>query len=465
MKMNSKIRSQFFSILFCLTAASSLYAQMSQPSDAGRQPIKNTSLIYPFFEKLAQLEENKNGKINIVHIGDSHIQSEHFINAIRKPLQQQFGDGGRGFIFPYNTNKPTSKPYYYLTNAIWQICRNNLPSRCESGTKLGLSGYGFSTKTKQFVFSVEASEASYKFNTIKIVSPTTSLYRLATVAGNEKPIIYNEKSSINYHKVKNGETLDVIAKNYNVSAEAIKKENKMKSNYIRAGRNLRIPITVTETIVDTSMFRPLEYQLQEPFVSVYHQEEPISAIYLLPAKKEILYDLNGLIVEKDDPGIIYNNIGTVGSMIANYNETPLFFEQLPVLSPDLVIVSFGTNESFSSISVEKFINQMELFIKNIRTFCNDVPILVITPPISLLPNKKFNTYILEYSDALSRKENVTLWDLYSFTKGLMGEKEDFAAIKIYKDYIHYTNEGYINQGTAFANELLNEYKYYKRSRE
>jgi LysM repeat protein len=440
-------------IFFCLVMAQVLYAQ-----------ILNVQLLYPFFEKLANFEKNKEGKINIVHVGDSHIQSEPFINAIRNPLQQQFGDGGRGFIFPYTLNKQIGMPYFFATNATWQMCRNSLPSKCTRGTEFGLSGYGFSTKTEPFVFSVEASEDKYNFNTIKVVSPMTSFYNIATVDMNMKPIIHKQKPSITLHRVKRGETIDIIAKKYNVFSATIKKENKMRSNNIYVGRNLRIPITVTETSVDTSIFRSLEYKSQEPLISVYHQEKPISTIYLLPARKQSLYNLNGLVVEKDAPGLIYHSIGSVGAAVISYNETPLFFKQLPVLQPDLIIVSFGTNESYSSVSAVRYIEQLELFIKNIRMFCHNVPIIVTTPQISLLRNKKFNTYILEYSNALVRKEDVAIWDLYSFLNKLMGPEKDISATKISKDYVHYTNEGYINQGTAFVSNLLNEYKYYNQSR-
>jgi len=358
-------------ILFCLVAASSLYAQT----------IKNVSLLYPFFEKLVQLEKSKKGKINIVHIGDSHIQPEFFTNAIREPLQRQFGDGGRGFIFPYSVNKKVGGPYHYATDSIWQICRNHQSFRCESGTEFGLSGYGFSTKAESFVFSVEAGENRYKFNTIKIVSPTASSYSFAMDAGDN--------------------------------------------------------------------------QLQEPFVSVYHQKKPISEISFLPNKKQELYSLNGLIVEKDGPGLIYHNIGVLGVMASDFNATPLFFEQLPVLLPDLVIISLGTNESFHDVTAEAFIEQIELFIKNVRTFCKDVPVLVTSPPISLLNGGEFNTYILEYTNALLQKENIASWDLYSFT---------LTAKKIAGDNIHYTKGGYNDQGAAFAGDFFKEYKNYKRNR-
>jgi len=436
-------------IFFYLMAAFSSYSQE-------QHSIKNVSLLYPLFEKLVRLEKNKDGKVNIVHVGDSHIQADIFTNVIREPLQQQFGDGGHGFIFPYTLNKTINGPYTFFSNAVWQTCKNSLPTRCSTGTELGLSGYGFSTKTEQFVLSVEANDDKYNFNTIKIASPATSSYRLAIVDGDKKPIIYKEKTNVNIHNVKKGETIDIIAKNYNVSAAAIKKENKMKSNYIRR-KNLRIPITITESSIDTSMFRQLEYP--------YHQDKPISAIYLLPTQKQAIYNLNGLIVEKDVPGLIYHAIGTIGSTASNFNANPLFFEQFPLLSPDLVIISFGTNESFNNLSAENFIASLEQFINNIRRFCPNVPVLVTTPQLSYFPRKKFNTYILEYSNALLQKDNIAIWDLYSYLKHLIGPDENLAAIKIANDKVHYTLEGYVNQGNAFVSDFLNEYEHYKRSLE
>ncbi|MCL1967815.1 MAG: SGNH/GDSL hydrolase family protein [Fibromonadales bacterium] len=371
--MNSKITI----MLFYLAAVSSLYAQ-----------ILNVSLLHPFFEKLIQLEEKKNGKVSIVHIGDSHVQPDYFTHAIRQPLQQKFGDGGRGFIFPYNLNKHVAaRPYHFTSNAAWKICRNNQPHKCDPGTEFGLSGYGFSTKAEQFVLSVKAREDKHKFNTIKIVSPTASLYSLKQ-----------------------------------------------------------------------------KYQLREPFVLEYHQKKPISSISFFPAKKLELYSLNGLVVEKDAPGLIYHNIGVLGSMVSNFNANPLFFEQLPVLMPDLVIVSLGTNESFNDVTAEKYIEQVELFINNTRKLCQNVPVLITTPPISLLSEKRFNTYILEYTNALLKKDNIAIWDLYSFLDRLMGPEKDISAIKITGDDVHYTFDGYVYQGAAFAKDFLNEYEHYKRSR-
>lgn len=52
---------------------------------------------------------NADTLFNIVHIGDSHIQADVATAVVRKHLQQQFGDGGRGLVVPFRlagTNQP-----------------------------------------------------------------------------------------------------------------------------------------------------------------------------------------------------------------------------------------------------------------------------------------------------------------------------------------------------------------------
>ncbi|MDR2999964.1 MAG: GDSL-type esterase/lipase family protein [Fibromonadaceae bacterium] len=362
----------------------------------------NVSHLYPFFERLIQFEADTAGKINVVHIGDSHVQSNSFSNAMRRLLQRTFGNGGYGFVFPYRFNRPgsSSGTFRFITDTQWQVCRNNQLSRCDQGTEFGLSGYGLSTASEEFVVKLEVVDSRFMFNTIKVVSPDTpSTFNLAA---------------------KNG--------------------------------------------TDTSLFKPLKYQQEKQHVAEYRQDELVSEIYLVPAKKQPIYNFNGIILERDDKGLIYHNIGTVGSMASHFNATPLFFEQLPVLTPDLFIVSFGTNESFSRISAENFINNMDLLIANIRKLSPNVPVIVTTPPTSLLRDGRPNTFVEEYSSALMQAADFAVWDLYSFTGGFMGAIENPAATNLTQDNIHYTVQGYNNQGTAFAGTILHDYEKYKQFR-
>src|SRR6056297_2082300 len=57
-----------------------------------------------FFSQWKSLILNGDKKIEILHIGDSHIQADFFTGRIRSRLQEFFPGsiGARGIIFPYN---------------------------------------------------------------------------------------------------------------------------------------------------------------------------------------------------------------------------------------------------------------------------------------------------------------------------------------------------------------------------
>lgn len=54
----------------------------------------------PWLEKLHQLEQGKKVKFRILQLGDSHTASDFFSGELRKKLQQHWGDGGIGWIYP-----------------------------------------------------------------------------------------------------------------------------------------------------------------------------------------------------------------------------------------------------------------------------------------------------------------------------------------------------------------------------
>ena len=101
--------------------------------------VQNATAIRTFFEKLYQLEQTKQGKINIVHIGDSHIQADLFTAKIRSQFQNVYGNGGFGFTFPYSVAKTNnSAPIRYSASGSFQSYRNLY---ADSSKPVGLSGF------------------------------------------------------------------------------------------------------------------------------------------------------------------------------------------------------------------------------------------------------------------------------------------------------------------------------------
>lgn len=425
--------------------------------------ITNTSALNLFFEKLYQVEQEKKGQINIVHIGDSHIAADLFSGAIRKRLQERFGNAGCGFSFPYSLAKTNGSHFArYTSNVSWGSRKNiSVPD----GTIIGLSGIGLYTK-EDFAIEINTRDNSYDFNTIKIITPGNK--PMFDVATSSKEVKLESKvpKKIN-HRIKSGEVLGTIAEKYNISVSQLKKANGLKSDNIRAGRTLKIPTReMQKKVIKRSEFIPLGLEA-DSLSHFYHSNQPLSKLYLLPNKSAKEYNLSGLVLEKDDAGILYHSIGVNGAKSSDYNKYPLFFEQLPALKPDLLVISLGTNESFDKMTAADFMVQLTLFIENVRAKNPDVCIVVTTPSPSLFKRKYPNTFAADYSKNIMMQETqneYASWDMYTVMGGLFGVPRNAAKGLIAKDRVHYTRDGYEKQGRKFTEAFLNAYNNFKTNR-
>ncbi|MEO4006242.1 GDSL-type esterase/lipase family protein [Flavobacterium sp. CAU 1735] len=432
-----------------------------QPVVYGDNKIANTAALQKFFEKLYTLEVTGKGKVNILHVGDSHIQADLFTGVIRKNLQYKFGNAGLGFSFPYNLAK-TNGSYYvrYSSNESWSSYRNINPV---NGNPVGLSGIALTTNAKDFAVEINVKDPAYEFNTLKILTPQGQ--NLFDVATSSKTIVLesNVPKKIN-HKIKKGEVISIIAEKYNVSVAELKKANGLKNNNIRAGKTLRIPTNeMQKKSIKRSEFIPLSLEQQDGVYS-YYNAETIKKIYLLPNKNASKFALNGLVFEKDNPGIVYNSIGVNGAKFSDYNKYPLFFDQVPALHPDLVIVSLGTNETFDKMDVTAYMAQLNQFVETIKQKNPEAEILVMTPPPSLLYRRSLNTFAADYTREIntqSESKQHAVWDMFSIFGGLYGVNRNYRQGLMSGDKVHYSKAGYEKQGTLFTEALLQAYENYK----
>ena len=77
----------------------------------------NNSDLSIFFNRL---QNSSTDTINIVHIGDSHIQADMSTKRTRTLLQNKFGNAGRGIIIPFKLSKTNEPRDYSITStSIW----------------------------------------------------------------------------------------------------------------------------------------------------------------------------------------------------------------------------------------------------------------------------------------------------------------------------------------------------------
>ena len=437
--------------------------------------LYNAKALTPFFEKLKALDTLKDRKLNIVHIGDSHIQGDAMTSQIRQRFQSQFGNAGLGFVFPYSLIHTNGERYVrFSSNITWDSQKNT--SRDNTGT-IGIAGYSLLTNNKNFVIELNIKNKDYSFNTLRILTPNNQ--HLFDLAISKTGIPLRPARAVRrtayknlFHKVQKGETLYALSKKYKTTERKIQQANNLKGNTIREGAMLKIPteerVVSTAASVGSSVamnnFEPLPGDNISSLGYTYNNLNGLDRIYLTPNSERSNFALNGIVLENDQNGIIYHAIGVNGARFSDYNKCSLFFDQIQALQPDLIIVSLGTNEAFGRLSAENYDKQVENFIAQIREHYGNCPILLTSPPPSLFKKKLPNPYCEQYTHVLidnSVKKNYGVFDLYNVLGGSEGMSKLIAENLISHDRVHYTHSGYEEQGGRLYNALMSNYLQYK----
>jgi len=354
------------------------------------------------FKKFNKLILSGEGNINIIQIGDSHIQADYLSGRFRQRIQTFFqgGTGGRGFIFPYsmaNTNNPQNYKINYKGN--WETCRNIDKNK---NCNIGLSGITVSTTDTLTSVSIKLRNKElpkYDFNKINI---------------------YHALDSFSY---------------------------KVRLVY-----------------PDTLIYR--EENFEDGITSIILNEytDSIKLEFRKTSAIQNRFELYGFSLETNDPGVIYHAIGVNGAETASYLRCNLFESHLKALHPDLIIVSLGTNDAypkyFNPKVFEENYNALILKIKNVYP---EIPLLLTVPGDSYRFRKYLNEDLLKVRNIifeLAMKHNSSVWDFYSVMGGqnaiYLWHKNNLAG----SDRLHFTKEGYILQGELMFNAFLKKYDEY-----
>lgn len=454
-------------IVFSQSMANAMYEYkkrmpLKEWSDLSEQnlSIYNAKALNSFFEELDVLYSSNTGKVRISQIGDSHIQAGFFSSKARKNLQQVFGNAGLGFTFPHRLAKSNGISELRYTSSIpWDSKRNIHATESDF---VGLSGFSLQTNEQDFAIGLEVKEDAYAFNSLRVFSPNLQpMFSLAHA--NREILLKNFSIERKTHIIKSGEALSIIARNYGVSVAQIKQANNLRSDAIRAGAKLIIPVKTNKPEpIDRTAFDLLPF-IEKDNGFVYKLPELSHSIWLLPNEGLKSFALNGVALERDNPGLIYDGIGVNGARFADYNKTKLFFDQLGVLQPNLMVISLGTNEAFDKLEKEKYVTELALFIENVREVLPETSLLFTTPPPSLVRKSAPNVFAEEYATEmlnLAEEYNVAVWDLYKVLGGNEKIRSNYSNGMVARDFIHYTKQGYEQTGALFSEALLQAFFQY-----
>lgn len=170
--------------------------------------------------------------------------------------------------------------------------------------------------------------------------------------------------------------------------------------------------------------------------------------------------------------VSYTDMGVNGATCLTFTH-PERIAAIAALRPELLILSFGTNESHNrSYNAHVHYQQMDELVGLLRDSLPDVPIVLTTPPgsyESFRQRRRQRTYAINPRTAkavntiqtYARTHRLAVWDLYNVAGGSRRACKNWQAAGLMRpDHVHYMPEGYILQGELLYEALIKAYNYY-----
>jgi lysophospholipase L1-like esterase len=133
----------------------------------------STKNLVLFVDKLKSLKNKTLHKdISIIHIGDSHIQGGAFSNTIKNGLENYFGKGGIGLVFPHKLARTNGfyNPNFSSKNN-WTSKKNtSITGQLDSG----IMGYVIQSKEANIQINYINKKDSCRFDRIKVFAQTAN---------------------------------------------------------------------------------------------------------------------------------------------------------------------------------------------------------------------------------------------------------------------------------------------------
>ncbi len=349
--------------------------------------------------RLEHLITSGEGRINIVHIGGSHIQAGSFTGQMRTRFQQLNGgmNAGWGFMFPYRISRTNSPFGYYIRyNGSWRSFRN-VESR-KSGI-LGVGGIAVTTSAPRAELTIlleKENTLDYAFNSFRVYYQNTP-------------------------------------KNYEVEID---------SDLVKS-------VEKTDDYIDFSLTRRVD-SLQINLIKKAGKEGSFTlfGITTETAPNGVMYHAIGV------------NGAHVPAYLRCQLFTPQLAEMKPDLVILGIGINDAYTRRFSQ---ERFEENYDRLIAEIRQAAPNAAILFTTNNDSYLYRRYVNNNGVKVQESmykLAEKYNAGVWDMFEVMGGLnsivLWQKNGLAQ----GDRIHFTREGYLTIADLFFTAFMKDFENY-----
>lgn len=343
----------------------------------------------PWREAFRQLGQSREGKVRIVQIGDSHTAGDFFSDAARRVLQQAYGRGGIGFVYP-------GKP---------------------AGTQLQTVSYRGSGWT---VTTSRKGKGDF---------PAGGVIARSAAAGSRVSV-----RPMPAYRTAEPQRVSLLLKSPSGAKAQVAGANGKKAEIAggaawtlaAAEGGFTLPLTVSNASGGA-------------------------------------LEVGAVGIENGKPGVVYSAFGILGSMLSDTKGWRKGWAQdLAAMKPDLVVLSFGTNESFADAHhFPAYRKAWESAVDAIRKAAPAAGILIVGAPETLKntagacgTRSKSLARIQLLQKSVAKAKGTLYWSWEEDGMGGACSMKKWIGKKLaQKDGIHFTKEGYALSGRRFGEAL------------
>lgn len=345
------------------------------------------------FNSIDSIIARGKGKIQILHVGGSHIQADIYTHLIRKRIQGMSMDmnGGRGLIFPYRiakTNGPSNFRVTYDGN--WIYCKN---TQRQKTCNLGITGYSVTSFDSIAQIAIDINRDStlhYDFNSVRVFHDSTTYKLLVKIGDKQFEGRYND--SLGY-------TLFDLDNNYQEFNLTIHKD----------------------TINDAFTLHGISFESDNP--GVVYNTVGVNGAMLNSYLRCNLYKQH---LKALSPQIVIFSIGTNDAYTRNFSSS-------------------------------KFRNEYRQLIDSTLEVLPNSQIIITVPNDSYLYKRYVNNNTAKMQAiiyGLSKEYNCGVWDFYTIMGGLNSVQAWYSLNMMKYDKIHFNRKGYLLKGELFFSAFL-----------
>jgi lysophospholipase L1-like esterase len=371
-----------------------------QLEDHQNNVIQNAAHLEDFFEHLYQQKLSNDRVINIVHIGDSHIQADYLTCIVRRNFQMHFGNAGRGLIVPLRV-AGTNEPQNFITrsNVKWLAKRCVHPA---DPLPIGIGGVTITTPDPGARLEIYMNDLWVDYTSRKL------------------SLFYKKDQSSFGFLVK--DTL---------------------------GNELA---RIDPTVSPFESFSETQLGASTSAVVIEMQKD---------RERQDQATIFGVLFSNDTNGIFYHAIGVNGAKYEHYNAASLFSRQTSALQPEVFIISLGTNEAINFPYIDKnLLSHVDRLVSSLKTNNPLAKFILVTPPNAFRKKTKANPGINSVRETILQyavENGFAFYDLYKAMGGDNAANMWRAAGLVRPDGVHFTKDGYEYQGNLLFSALMKSY--------